>query len=33
MYWLYHKADRNEAAGGGRKTSRLATLANRLTGR
>lgn len=33
MYWLYHKADRNEAAGGGRTTSRLATLANRLTGR
>ncbi|MFD1880603.1 NAD(P)/FAD-dependent oxidoreductase [Paracoccus pacificus] len=33
MYWLYHLADRNERAGGGRKTSRLATLANRITGR
>lgn len=33
MYWLYHLADRREAASGGRATSRLATLANRLTGR
>ncbi|PTX49358.1 glycine/D-amino acid oxidase-like deaminating enzyme [Gemmobacter caeni] len=33
MYWLYHRADRNEAAGGGKTTSRLATWANRLTGR
>lgn len=33
MYWLYHKADRNEARTGGRATSRLATLANALTGR
>ncbi|MDQ0348761.1 NAD(P)/FAD-dependent oxidoreductase [Ancylobacter vacuolatus] len=33
MYWLYHKADRNEASTGGRATSRLATLANALTGR
>lgn len=33
MYWLYHLADRNEAASGGRQTSRLAVWANRLTGR
>ncbi|MBS0572307.1 MAG: FAD-dependent oxidoreductase [Proteobacteria bacterium] len=33
MYRLYRMADRNEAAGGGKQTSRLATLANRLTGR
>jgi len=33
MYWLYTLADRREAATGGVKTSRLATLANRLTGR
>ncbi|MDQ2068183.1 FAD-binding oxidoreductase [Xinfangfangia sp. CPCC 101601] len=33
MYWLYHKADRNEMRDGGRETSRLATWANRLTGR
>ena len=33
MYWLYHLADRREAARGGRATSRLATLANRITGR
>ncbi|WP_151719115.1 NAD(P)/FAD-dependent oxidoreductase [Gemmobacter serpentinus] len=33
MYWLYHLADRREAARGGRATSRLATLANRLSGR
>ncbi len=33
MYWLYHLADRREAASGGRATSRLATLANRITGR
>lgn len=33
MYQLYHMADRREAASGGRATSCLATLANRLTGR
>ncbi|MFV0473168.1 MAG: NAD(P)/FAD-dependent oxidoreductase [Pikeienuella sp.] len=33
MYWLYHLADRREAASGGARTSRLATLANRITGR
>lgn len=33
MYWLYHLADRRERAAGGHRTSRLATLANRLTGR
>ncbi|MEG6507400.1 FAD-binding oxidoreductase [Methyloligella sp. 2.7D] len=33
MYRLYHQADRNEAKGGGLKTSRLATVANWLTGR
>lgn len=33
MYWLYHMADRREAAKGGLRTSRLAKLANKLTGR
>lgn len=33
MYQLYHMADRNEAASGGKTTSQLAKLANRLTGR
>ncbi|GLS86503.1 FAD-dependent oxidoreductase [Cypionkella aquatica] len=33
MYWLYNLADRREAASGGQRTSRLATLANRITGR
>lgn len=33
MYWLYHLADRREAASSGARTSRLAGLANRLTGR
>lgn len=33
MYRLYHLADRREAASGGVTTSRLATLANRITGR
>lgn len=33
MYRLYHLADAREAAGGGGRTSRLARLANRLTGR
>ncbi|MFC3060813.1 NAD(P)/FAD-dependent oxidoreductase [Paenirhodobacter populi] len=32
MYQLYHLADRREAAGGGNKTSRLAALADRITG-
>ena len=33
MYWLYHLADRNEAASGGKRTSKLAEWANWLTGR
>ena len=33
MYWLYHMADRNEMASGGKRTSRLAKWANQLTGR
>jgi len=33
MYQLYHLADRRETAGGGQRTSPLATLANRITGR
>ncbi|TKD17493.1 FAD-dependent oxidoreductase, partial [Rhodobacter capsulatus] len=33
MYWLYTLADRREAASGGAQTSRLASLADRLTGR
>lgn len=33
MYWLYRLADRHEAASGGVKTSPLARLANRITGR
>jgi glycine/D-amino acid oxidase-like deaminating enzyme len=33
MYRLYHLADRREAASGGAATSRLATLASRITGR
>lgn len=33
MYWLYHLADRREAATSGARTSRLARLANRITGR
>ena len=33
MYRLYHMADRQEAKSGGHKTSRLATVANWLTGR
>ncbi|MFN4156186.1 MAG: NAD(P)/FAD-dependent oxidoreductase [Paracoccaceae bacterium] len=33
MYWLYNLADRREAASGGQRTSRLATLANRIVGR
>ena len=33
MYRLYHMADRAEAASGGKTTSRLATFANKLTGR
>jgi len=32
MYWLYRIADRREAASGGQTTSRLATLADALTG-
>lgn len=32
MYWLYHLADRREAITGGRKTSRLAGLADFITG-
>lgn len=32
MYGLYHMADRREAATGGRRTSWLATLADRITG-
>lgn len=33
MYHLYHMADRREAASGGQRSSRLAALANRITGR
>ncbi len=33
MYWLYHLADRREARSGTKKTSVLASFANRLTGR
>ena len=33
MYWLHNLADRRDAASGGLRTSRLATLANRMTGR
>ena len=33
MYQLYHMADRREAATGGKKTSALAKIANRITGR
>jgi glycine/D-amino acid oxidase-like deaminating enzyme len=33
MYWLYHHADRREAASDGAATSRLAHLANWLSGR
>ena len=32
MYWLYHLADRREAIAGGRATSRLARLADFITG-
>lgn len=32
MYWLYHMADRREAATGGVKTSFLAKVADRITG-
>ncbi|MGD9919574.1 MAG: NAD(P)/FAD-dependent oxidoreductase, partial [Paenirhodobacter sp.] len=32
MYQLYHLADRREARGGGQRSSRLAALADRLTG-
>ena len=33
MYWQHNLADRRDAASGGLRTSRLATLANRMTGR